>query len=94
MKNQDVGVLMEGMKMRLFDHQQRRDLMLTVLCPLLLALSGCAMVGPRSISMGRADYNEAVDRTENEQMLLSIVKGRYGDTFDDIRSTIIDPGRE
>jgi len=47
----------------------------------LWALSGCAMVGPRSISMGRADYNEAINRTEDEQMLLSIVKGRYGETF-------------
>ena len=42
----------------------------------VLALSGCAIVGPRSISMGRADYNEAINRTEDEQMLLSIVKGR------------------
>jgi hypothetical protein len=31
--------------------------------------------------MGRADYNEAINKTEDEQMLLSIVKGRYGDTF-------------
>jgi hypothetical protein len=31
--------------------------------------------------MGRADYNEAINRTEDEQMLLSIVKGRYGETF-------------
>jgi hypothetical protein len=44
-------------------------------------LSGSATVGPRSISMGRADYNEAINKTEDEQMLLSIVKGRYGETF-------------
>jgi hypothetical protein len=31
--------------------------------------------------MGRADYNEAINRTEDEQMLMSIVKGRYGETF-------------
>jgi hypothetical protein len=31
--------------------------------------------------MGRGDYNEAINKTEDEQMLLSIVKGRYGDTF-------------
>jgi hypothetical protein len=47
----------------------------------LFVLSGCATVGPKSISMGRADYNEAINRTEDEQMLLSIVKGRYGETF-------------
>ena len=54
---------------------------LTTLCLVLWALSGCAVVGPRSISMGRADYNEAINKTEDEQMLLSIVKGRYGETF-------------
>jgi len=31
--------------------------------------------------MGRADYNDAINRTEDEQMLLSLVKGRYGETF-------------
>jgi hypothetical protein len=31
--------------------------------------------------MGRADYIEAINRTEDEQLLLSIVKGRYGETF-------------
>ena len=46
----------------------------------LCALSGCAMVGPKSISMGRADYNDAINKTEDEQMLLTIVKGRYGET--------------
>ena len=45
------------------------------------ALSGCAIVGPRSISMGRACYNEAINKTEDEQMLLSIVRGCYGETF-------------
>ena len=66
--------------MRLYDHKDRRGLSLTALCLVMCVLSGCAMVGPRSISMGRADYNEAINRTEDEQMLLSIVKGRYGET--------------
>jgi hypothetical protein len=30
--------------------------------------------------MSRSVYNEAINRTEDEQMLLSIVKGRYGET--------------
>ena len=53
---------------------------LAILCFALSALSGCAVAGPRSISAGRADYNEALNRTEDEQMLLAIVKGRYGET--------------
>ena len=73
--------LMEVMKMRLFCHKDRWFLTLTTLSLVLFALSGCAMVGPKSISMGRADYNEAINKTEDEQMLLSIVKGRYGETF-------------
>jgi hypothetical protein len=53
---------------------------LTTLGLILLTLSGCAMVGPRAISAGRAHYNEAINKTEDEQMLLWIVKGRYGET--------------
>jgi len=72
---------MEVMKMRLFCHKDRRVLVLAPLCLALFLLSGCATLGPKSISMGRADYNEAINKTEDEQMLLSIVKGRYGETF-------------
>jgi len=54
---------------------------LTVFSLILCGLSGCAVVGPKSISMGRTNYNEAMDKTENEQMLMSIIKGRYGETF-------------
>ena len=49
------------------------------LLPVFWILSGCAMVGPKSISMGRADYNEAINKTEDEQLLLALVKGRYGE---------------
>ena len=67
--------------MQLCGHKDRRGLTLIALCVVLFVLSGCAMVGPRSVSMGRADYNEAINRTEDEQMMMSIVKDRYGETF-------------
>jgi len=66
--------------MRLYGHTNQRLRMLPSLFLVLCALSGCAMVGPKSISMGRADYNDAINKTEDEQMLLTIVKGRYGET--------------
>jgi hypothetical protein len=66
--------------MRLYGHTNRHLRMLSSLFLVLCALSGCAMVGPKSISMGRADYNDAINKTEDEQMLLTIVKGRYGET--------------
>jgi len=66
--------------MRILGQPNRRIPVLLLLFFLMLAVSGCTTVGPTSISMGRADYNKAINKTENEQMLLSIVKGRYGET--------------
>ena len=61
--------------------KQLKRLNLAICClGALLWLSGCAGVGPSAISMGRADYNAAINKTEDEQILLSIVKGRYGET--------------
>lgn len=54
---------------------------LVILYAILGVLSGCAVVGPTSISMGRADYNEAINKTDDDQLLMSIVRGRYGETF-------------
>lgn len=52
----------------------------TLLLAILFVVDGCSTVGPRSISAGRLKYVEAINRTEDEQILLSIVKGRYGET--------------
>jgi len=46
----------------------------------LVMLFGCSMVGPSTISHGRADYNEAINRTDDEQLLMALVRGRYGET--------------
>lgn len=53
---------------------------LTLFCAGAVLLCGCTAVGPRSIRGGRAAYAEAINKTENEQALLSIVKGRYGES--------------
>jgi len=55
-------------------------LRLSALGLFLCILPSCANVGPKSISASRTAYAEAIDRTENEQLLLMIVKGRYGET--------------
>lgn len=47
---------------------------------LALALTGCATVGPRSIRNARFNYNDAIVRTFDEQMLLNLVRLRYRDT--------------
>jgi hypothetical protein len=66
--------------MQFYDAGKRWLLALIALFLLLVMLTGCAIVGPRSISSGRAAYAEAINKTEDEQILLSIVKGRYGET--------------
>lgn len=62
--------------MRLSNHRIRNISILAILC-LILITSGCSYVGPKSISQGRLSYAEAINRTEDQQMLLTIVKGRY-----------------
>jgi hypothetical protein len=48
---------------------------------LLLALQGCAFVGPASLNNGRAAYNTVINATEDQQILSMIVQRRYDETF-------------
>ena len=41
--------------------------------------SGCAQLGPQSIKGTRLDYNIAVQRTSDEQLLVNLVRMRYRD---------------
>ncbi len=66
--------------MQLYGRKDRWVFKLATLCSVLFTLSGCAVMGPSSISHGRADYNEAINRTEDEQLLMAMVKSRYGET--------------
>lgn len=61
---------------------------LLVTAPLLL--SGCAGIGPRTVARDRFDYTTAISESWKVQMLLNIVKARYGDVpiFLDVASVI------
>ena len=50
--------------------------------PCLVAglLSGCHQFGPASVQASRANYNEVINRTSNEQLLLNLVRLKYRDT--------------
>jgi hypothetical protein len=45
----------------------------------IVVFAGCHATGPMSVKTGRASYNIAVQQTNNEQLLLNIVRLRYRD---------------
>ncbi len=53
-------------------------------------LSGCAGIGPGTVTRDRFDYTSAISESWKTQMLLNIVKTRYGDApvFLDVASVI------
>jgi len=45
-----------------------------------LSLCGCAVIGPRGISAGRPVYADVITRTDDEQILNTIVRMRYDES--------------
>ena len=56
----------------------------------LALLSGCAAIGPLTVSRDRFDYTAAISDSWKNQMLFNMVKIRYGDApvFLDVSSVI------
>ena len=52
----------------------------TVLLTLVILLTGCARIAPEIIQASGNDYNIAMQRTRDEQMLLNLVRLKYRDT--------------
>jgi hypothetical protein len=67
-----------------------KRLMVITLLLSLFALSGCAGFGPTTVARDRFDYTTAISESWKSQMLLNMVKLRYGDTpvFLDVASVI------
>jgi hypothetical protein len=67
-----------------------KNLRLAVLVLLLMSLAGCASIGSHKIEPDRAAFTNAISDSWKSQMLLNIVKIRYGDApvFLDVASVI------
>jgi SH3-like domain-containing protein len=63
---------------------------ITLVISALLYLSGCGGIGPRTVSRDRFEYTDAISGSWKRQMLLNMVKIRYGDApvFLDVTSVI------
>lgn len=46
---------------------------------LVSSLSACAALGPKTIGWNRTDYNQALQKTDAQQLILNIVRQRYAD---------------
>lgn len=49
------------------------------LIPLVMALGGCAQFGPDGIKGNRLDYNVAIQQTNDQELLLNLVRLKYRD---------------
>ncbi len=54
-----------------------RTLVTSLLITLCLFLPACGRFGPRQIPRDSFNYNEAIARSSNEQMLINLVRLRY-----------------
>jgi hypothetical protein len=69
---------------------------LSIIALAMIVLSGCASIGPGTVARDRFDYISAISDSWKSQMLLNLVKLRYGDApvFLDIASVINQYGIE
>jgi hypothetical protein len=58
---------------------QRPAAAMPLMAFMLLVLGGCQNLGPRAIEASRTDYNTAILETDDEQLLLNLVRLRYRD---------------
>ena len=68
----------------------RTSVVVLLTAAVVLPGSGCRSVGPATVTRDRQDYVTAVGDSRNEQLLLNIVKLRYGEapTFLDVVSVV------
>ena len=68
----------------------RRIINLMIFIGVVTTSAGCASIGPQTIPRDRIDYSEAIANSMHRQMLLNIIRLRYGEMplFLDVSSVI------
>jgi hypothetical protein len=70
--------------------KEKANIVFMLLIAALLLLTGCAGIGPGTVIRDRFDYTTAISESWKSQMLINMVKLRYGDApiFLDVASVI------
>ena len=68
----------------------RRIIRLMIIVGAVVISAGCSSIGPQTIPRDRIEYSEAIANSMHRQMLLNIVRLRYGEMplFLDVSSVI------
>ena len=66
--------------MRATVQERARVIRTAFVLTLSVLLLGCETLGPNALRSGRNQYNEAINNTDMEQLLLNIVRLRHTDT--------------
>ena len=66
--------------MKLLQSRNKGSLAMVVLLLLISSFTGCSRVGPAYLKAGIGLYNEAINSTDAQQTLLTIVRNRYGES--------------
>ena len=56
-----------------------RKILILGLAMLMPAIEGCSYIGPNSLNVERRRYNDVIQKTNDEELLLNLVRMRYND---------------
>ena len=84
----------QALRGAIYDSLHRNRIYIPFAIFILLSFTGCASIGPRTVARDRFDYITAISDSWKAQMLLNLVKLRYGDApvFLDVASIITQTG--
>jgi len=67
------------MRQTFIDRARRTKISALLLMMAFLTITGCSQLGPDLVKAGRNEYNIALQKTADEEMLMNVVRLRYAD---------------